>query len=49
MIMMILVTERQLHSMAKVYNILETWQGMQNLYATVKKSQTENKQTPAIG
>jgi len=35
--------------MAKIHNVLEMWQGSQNLHATQKKSRTENKQMTAIG
>jgi len=35
--------ERKLHRMAMVHNILEMWQGSQNLCATTKKSHAQNK------
>jgi len=34
--------------MAKVHDILEMWQGSQNLCATQKKSRTQNKQMTAV-
>ena len=40
--------EMKLHSMAKVQNILEIWQGSQNLHATQKESPAQNKQITAI-
>ena len=43
------VEERTLHRMAKVHNILEMWQGCQNLHATQKKSRTQNKQMTTAG
>ena len=43
------VEERTLHRMAKVHNILEMWQGCQNLCATQKESHTQNKPMTAIG
>jgi hypothetical protein len=39
--------ERKLHTMAKVHDILEMWQGSQNLRATQKKSRVQNKQMTA--
>ena len=41
--------ERKLYRMAKVHNILEIWQGSQNLCATQKESRAQNKQTTAVG
>jgi hypothetical protein len=41
--------ERKLHRMAKVHDILEMWQGSQNLRATQKESRTQNKQKTAVG
>jgi len=41
--------ERQLHRMAKVHNVLEMWQGSQNLHATQKESRAQNKQMTAVG
>jgi len=35
--------EWKLHTMAKVHNFLEMWQGSQNLRATQKESRTQNK------
>jgi len=43
------VEERKLHRMAKVHNILEMWQGSQNLRATQKESRAQNKQMTAMG
>ena len=43
------VEEKKLHWMAKVHDILERWQGTQNLCATQKESRTQNKQMTAIG
>jgi len=41
--------ERTLHRMAKVHNLLEMWQGSQNLRATQKESRAQNKQMTAVG
>jgi len=41
--------ERKLHRMAKVHDVLEMWQGSQNLRATQKESRAQNKQITAIG
>jgi len=41
--------ERKLHTMAKVHDILEMWQGRQNLRATQKESRAQNKQMTAVG
>jgi hypothetical protein len=41
--------ERKLHTMAKVHDFLEIWQGSQNLCATQKESCAQNKQMTAIG
>jgi hypothetical protein len=41
--------ERRLHRMAKVHYFLEMWKGSQNLLATQKESQTQNKQKTAVG
>jgi len=41
--------EKKLHGMAKVHNLLEMWQGSQNLRATQKESHAQNKQMTAIG
>jgi len=41
--------ERILHRMAKVHDILEMWQGSQNLRSTKKESHPQNKQMTAIG
>jgi len=43
------VEKRKLHRMAKVHNLLEMWQGSQNLHATQKESRAQNKQMTAIG
>jgi hypothetical protein len=39
----------KLHSMAKVHNLLEMWQGSQNLRATQRESRAQNKQMAAVG
>ena len=41
--------ERKPHRMAKVQDILEIWQGSQNLRATQKESCAQNKQMTAVG
>jgi hypothetical protein len=41
--------ERTLHRMAKVHDLLEMWQGSQNLRATQKESRAQNKQMTAAG
>jgi len=41
--------ETRLHTMAKVHDFLEMWQGSQNLCATQNESQAENKQLTAVG
>jgi len=41
--------ERMLHRMAKVHDILEMWQGSQNLRATQKESRAQNKPMTAVG
>ena len=38
-----------MHRMAKVYDFLEMWQGSQNLRATQKESDIQNKPMTAIG
>jgi len=43
------VEERKLHRMAKVYDILEMWQGSQYLHAIRKESRTQKKQMTAVG
>jgi hypothetical protein len=43
------VEEMKFHTIAKVHNFLEVWQGSQNLRAAQKESQTQNKQMTAIG
>jgi len=43
------VEERTSHRIAKVHNLLDMWQGSQNLRATQKESRAENKQITAIG
>jgi len=40
--------ESKLHRMAKVHDILEMWQGSQNLCATQKEFRTENRQMRGI-
>jgi len=41
--------ERKLHTITKLHNILEMWQGSQNLCATQKESRTQSKQMTAMG
>jgi len=41
--------QRKLHQMAKVHDILEMWQGSQNLQATQKESHPQNTQMTALG
>jgi len=41
--------ERKLHNMAKVHNILEMWQGSQNLRATEREFRADTKQMTAVG
>jgi len=43
------VAERTSHIMANVHDILEMWQGSQNLSATYKESPAQNKQMTAVG
>jgi hypothetical protein len=43
------VEEGTLHQMAKVHEILEMWQGSQNLCATQKDTYTQSKEMTAIG
>ena len=43
------VEEKKLHRMAKAHDVLEMWQGSQNLLATQKESRAQNKQMTAIG
>jgi len=40
--------ERKSHSMAKVHNFLEMWQGSQNLGATQQESCAQNKQMTTV-
>jgi len=40
--------ERKLHRMAKVHDVLEMWQGSQNLHAAQKESRAQNKQMTAV-
>ena len=40
--------DRKLHRMPKVHDVLEMWQGSQNLRATQKKSDAQNKQMTAV-
>jgi len=41
--------ERKLHRMAMVHDVLEMWQGSQNLRATQMESRAQNKQMTAMG
>jgi len=41
--------QRTLHHLAKVYNVLEMWQGSQNLHATQKECRAHDKQMTAKG
>jgi len=41
--------ERKLHRMAKVHDLLDMWQGSQNLRATQRETRAQNKQMRAIG
>jgi len=41
--------ERTLHRMAKFHNLLEMWQGSQNLLATQNQSRAQNRQITAVG
>jgi len=41
--------ETKLHIMAKVHDILEMWQGSQNLRGTQKESRAQKKQITAVG
>jgi len=43
------VEERKFHRMAKVHDLVEMWQGSQNLQATQKESRAKNKQMTAVG
>jgi len=40
--------EQKLHTMAKVHDFLEMWQGSQSLCATQKESRAQNKQMTAV-
>ena len=42
------VEEKKLHRMAKVHDLLEMWQGSQNLRATQMETHAQNKQMTAI-
>ena len=42
------VEEKKLHPMAKVHDLLELWQGSQNLRATQMETHAQNKQMTAI-
>ena len=42
------VQERKLHTMAKVHDFLEMWQGNQNLCAKQKESNAQNMQMTAV-
>jgi len=39
--------QQKIHRIAKAYNFLEMWQGIQKLYTTLKKSHSQNKQMTA--
>jgi len=41
--------ERILHRMAKVYDVLEVWQGSQMICATLKEPRAHNKQMTVVG
>ena len=41
--------EKKLHTMAKLHDFLEMWQGSPNLHVTQKESHAQNKQMTAIG
>jgi len=41
--------ERTLHRMTKVHDILEMWQGSENLCATQKESRAQNEQMTTVG
>jgi len=41
--------ERKLHRMAKVHDVLEMWQGCQNLSATQKETRAQTKYIMAVG
>jgi len=43
------IEEMNLHRMAKVRDLLEIWQGSQNLRDTQKSSRTQNQQMTAVG
>jgi hypothetical protein len=43
------VEESNSHRMAKVYDLLDMWQGSLNLHVAQKKSQPQNKQMKAVG
>jgi len=43
------VEERKFHTMAKVHDVLEMWQGSQNLRATQKESRGHNKLMTNVG
>jgi hypothetical protein len=43
------VEDRKLHRMAKVHDLLEMWQGSQNLHTTQKESRAPNKEMTAVG
>jgi len=43
------VEERKLHRMAKVHDMLEMWQGSQNLRATQKESHAQNRKMTVVG
>jgi len=41
--------QQKLHRMAKIHNVLEMWQGSQNLRATQMESHAQNRQMTAVG
>jgi len=41
--------QKKLHRMAKVHDVLEMWQGSQNLRVTQKESHAQNEQMTAVG
>jgi len=46
--MKIKVQKRKLHTIAKVHDFLEMWQGSQNLHATQKEPRAQNMQMTAM-
>jgi hypothetical protein len=41
--------QSKLHPIAKVHDVLEMWQGSNNLHATQKESSAQNHQISAVG